>query len=463
MSYPGIPEGADSLTAEWLHGALVAGGRTDCPPIRRMACEAIGEGVGLMAEILRCELTFAQNSRPPESVIVKLPSDNSRWWNPGERRERGGPVLPVGVRLTRRVREEYLVYFDRNATMSGAKRRGSAGMDRRPSPHRENWAAWVSPPAVRPANRKLGRRWELYQREYRYYRRMASESPIRSPALLYGAFEARTHRFVLILEDLRSMTTAGQVDGASPAQVRRAVRAAARLHGKYWDQVEPLTGSGFDETLAPQVWMGLQVSYLLSLPRALRLLSDSWSEEMKDLAEEYGLRLVDHFGQLAREPKTFVHGDYRLDNMFFGEEEDGFAVVDWQNCGVSNGLYDVAYFFAGSVSSEVRRAIERDTLREYHDTVRSLGTRDFTFARCWRLYRETLLACLILPVIAAAQLEEVPGRQLRLRDAIAQRTAAAARDLAIGALLPPLPPRLSQAGLRRVLCQVGYRAYRAFR
>ena len=61
-----------------------------------------------------------------------------------------GPVLPVGVRLTRRVREEpppgelARVYFDRNATMSGAKRRGSAGMDRRPN------AAWVSSPAVQP-------------------------------------------------------------------------------------------------------------------------------------------------------------------------------------------------------------------------------------------------------------------------------------------------------------------------
>ena len=53
-----------------------------------------------------------------------------------------------GARLTRRVREEYLVYFDRNATMSGAKRRGSAGMDRRPN------AAWVSPQAVKhPAPR----------------------------------------------------------------------------------------------------------------------------------------------------------------------------------------------------------------------------------------------------------------------------------------------------------------------
>ena len=34
--------------------------------------------------------------------------------------------------------------------MSGAKRRGSAGMDRPPSPHRENWAAWVSPQAANP-------------------------------------------------------------------------------------------------------------------------------------------------------------------------------------------------------------------------------------------------------------------------------------------------------------------------
>ena len=46
---------------------------------------------------------------------------NSRWWNPRERRGRRG------ARLTRRVREEYLVYFDRNATMSGAQRRGQPG------------------------------------------------------------------------------------------------------------------------------------------------------------------------------------------------------------------------------------------------------------------------------------------------------------------------------------------------
>ena len=92
---------------------------------------------------------------------------NSRWWSPGERRERRG------ARLTRRVREEpppgelARVYFDRNATHerreatrfsrdgSLAERRVGfttgclAGMHRRSSPHRENWAAWVSPQAVK--------------------------------------------------------------------------------------------------------------------------------------------------------------------------------------------------------------------------------------------------------------------------------------------------------------------------
>ena len=40
-------------------------------------------------------------------------------------------LLPVGVRLTRRVRKEYRVHFDRNPTQSAAKRGGSAGMNGR--------------------------------------------------------------------------------------------------------------------------------------------------------------------------------------------------------------------------------------------------------------------------------------------------------------------------------------------
>ena len=71
-----------------------------------------------------------------------------------------------GARLTRRVREEpppgelARVYFDRNATQSGATRQfsrwggGSGGMDRRLN------AAWVSPQAGKPSrNLRAGSGW----------------------------------------------------------------------------------------------------------------------------------------------------------------------------------------------------------------------------------------------------------------------------------------------------------------
>lgn len=381
-----IPRAGGDLTADWLRAALVAGGRPDCPPIRHLKLETIGEGVGLMGEILRCELTFAGDGGPFESVIVKLPSDKRK-------------------------------------------------------------------------NRELGRRWRLYRREFSFYRHLAPASPLRAPALLYGDFDTRTHRFVLVLEDLRNLKAGDQVRGATPEQARRAVREVAALHGKYWDRVESLRSFAFHETLAPWIWSALQVSYLLSLPRSLSRLSGSWPPEIRDLAEEYGLRLVDHLDHLVREPLTFVHGDYRLDNLFFGE--DGLRVVDWQNSAVSNGLYDVAYFFAGSVSTEVRRAIEREALLEYHDIVCSLGARNFSFERCWRLYRETLLGCLVLPVVVAGWLEESQGRQMELRDAVATRTARALEDQQAGNLLPPPPPPLSRAGLRNALFRSGYRAFRA--
>jgi Ser/Thr protein kinase RdoA (MazF antagonist) len=367
----------------------VAGGRTDCPPIQELRCQAIGEGVGLMAEILRCELTFAGDDGPFESVIVKLPSDS-------------------------------------------------------------------------PRNRRLGRRWRLYRREFNFYRDVAAASPLPAPALLYGDFDNRSHRFVLVLEDLGGMTAADQVQGATRDQARRAVREVAKLHGKYWDRVEPLAKSGFHEPLAPWVWWVLQLAYLASLPRTLPRLGGSWPEEIRDLAEEYGLRLVDHLDHLAGEPLTFVHGDYRLDNMFFGGDgETGFAAVDWQNSAVSIGPCDVAYFLAGSLSVADRRAIEKETLLEYHDIVCSLGARDFPFEHCWRLYRETLLGCLVLPVIITGWLEENQGRQLELRDAIATRTAAALRDREADAFLPPLPPPASPKGLRQALFRGGYRVWRA--
>ena len=45
-------------------------------------------------------------------------------------------------------------------------------------------------------------------------------------------------------------------------------------------------------------------------------------------------------------PHTIIHGDYRLDNLFFGTDESDYelAVIDWQIASRGGAAYDVAYF-----------------------------------------------------------------------------------------------------------------------
>ena len=134
---PAIPDSADAITATWMQEALAAGGGEGTPAIRDVVIEQVGTGIGLVAETLRCHLSYAHEAPlAPRSVIIK-----------------------------------------------------------RPTSHRETL--------------KLARRLRLYQRECAYYRLLAHEAPIRAPTLLYEDFDRRTHRFILVLEDLGTPSTRG--------------------------------------------------------------------------------------------------------------------------------------------------------------------------------------------------------------------------------------------------------------
>ena len=298
----------------------------------------------------------------------------------------------------------------------------------------------VKLPSAHPETVQTARTLGLYQREYACYRRIVPHVPIRSPALLYGDFDDHSHRFVLVLEDLRHLTAVDQRDGASAEQAKTAIRAIARLHGHYWNQVDRLPVSGFHNSVSPERRPLVQSFYQASLIPALDRFGHVFPEPMRRLAEEYGHSIVEHMDAVAAGPLTFSHGDYRLDNMFFGAgHSDDFAVVDWQVCGISSGLYDVAYFLSSSVTTEVRREIEREALAEYHDIIRSTGAEDLTVAECWRSYRQNMLGCFLTPIIAGAQLDFTAARSRQLAEAFLQRTLTAIDDLDAKEFLPGRP------------------------
>ena len=185
---------------------------------------------------------------------------------------------------------------------------------------------------------------------------------------------------------------------------------------------------------------------------------------MRRLAEAFGPRIADYMGDVAAGPQTLIHGDFRTDNMFFGAEGgDDFALIDWQASGIGSGLWDVAYFLGGSVSTETRRRIEREVLEEYHETVCGMGVEDFTFDDCWRLYRQNMLARLTVPIIICGGLDLSNERVRRFAESNLRRTLAVVEDLDAGEFLPKPRMFFGLAHAFSTASRLAYRGYKALR
>ena len=402
-SRPALCDDPATIDAEWMQRALAAGGASDYPAIRDVVVEDLGAASNAFGRLLRCHLTAAGGgAADPATVIVKLP--------PADRRA-------------------------------------------------FRFARWM---------------W-MHERECLYYRRLARHARIRSPDLLYGDFDEDTHRFVLVLEDLRELEVPVQVAGVSAGRARLAVREIARLHGQFWGAVDCPALFGCRDIFAPKIRRFLQIAYLLCLPVVIERFGDSFSPQTRRLAEALGPRITAHFAAVSGVPRTLVHGDYRGENMFFGPEVgagaaasggasagDGFAVVDWQGCGLGPGLYDVAYFLGTNVVPGNRRRIEHDALEEYHDIVCRLGARDFTFDDCWRSYRQNMLGVLVACIVGCGGLDLGFQRLHDLVKSALERALAAVEDLDVAEFLPRAR-FLSAGNAFSILSRGAYKAYRLSR
>ena len=283
---------------------------------------------------------------------------------------------------------------------------------------------------------KLARRVRLYRRECAFYRLLSHHAPIRSPVLYYGDYERRSNRLALVLEDLGGMERIDEIEGANAGQARRVMRAIARFHAYSWDKTHTEPYIDIFDSLDPKWRPPVQLIYLASLRRTFEVFGDHFSGDTRRITETLGWKAADYMGDLARGPRAFGHGDYRLDNMFFGPGPDDLAVIDWQVCGGNNPLGDVAYFLGGSLPVDLRRSIERDAVAEYHETLRQGGVEGIGPEDCWRLYRQNMFVRMLVIVISAGGLDISNERSVRLLGFGLDRTLAAIEDLEVEEFLP---------------------------
>lgn len=322
----------------------------------------------------------------------------------------------------------------------------------------------VKLPSPLAKNLRLSQRLGLHKREYDFYRLIASQAPVRSPALLYGDYEAGSDRFVLVLEDFGEWQSVSHFEGASAEQTRRAIRAIARLHGTYWNRTDQPPLNSFTDSFSARRRILIQLVYLANLTPTLERFGSFFSEDMRRLAETYASRIDSQIVRIAAGPKTFSHGDFRLDNIFFAADGgDEIAIIDWQVSGLRSPLFDVAYFLVGSVTTEVRRRIEREVLEEYTEIIGEMGVKGFTFEACWRLYREHSLGNLLVMVLACGGLAlEDEGRR-KVVEVGLQRVLTAVEDLDSGEFMPGPAPLFGRGGALAAFSRGAYGVVKALR
>jgi hypothetical protein len=154
---------------------------------------------------------------------------------------------------------------------------------------------------------------------------------------------------------------------------------------------------------------------------------------MYDAAKRMPDVVVPLMERLSEPPVTLLHGDHRLDNLFFSG--DDVATLDWQITGTGRGAYDVAYFLSQSIVSEERKRVEHDLVRAYHDTLVEHGVQGYPFDACWEDYRLATLFVSVYPLNAGA-VDLVNDRAVELFTAMLERSVAAILDLDALELMP---------------------------
>lgn len=242
-------------------------------------------------------------------------------------------------------------------------------------------------PAAGEESRNTGVALGNYIREVRFYQQLAATALIQTPRCWFTDVDEATSAFVLMMEDLAPAEQGDQLTGVTLDQARRVVVEAAKLHASHWgddglDELPWVSGSkaappsaATDENVRA-LWEGFKARYGPSLEPAWVTAGD-W--------------LAGRFLEFARAhdgPRCLTHNDFRPDNMMFATPAGGHpvTVLDWQSYAYGAGPTDLAYFLAGALPPELRRAHEPALLKLYLDTLTAHGVRGYGLTDLQRHY-----------------------------------------------------------------------------
>ncbi len=356
-----IPVSLDEIDAQWLHGALTAGGHLSSGRLTHFDHAVIGEGAGFLGDVVRITPHVTGGDGHPESFILKIPtaSDNRRI----------GQMIGVYEREVR-------FYQELQPHM----------------PIRTPRCYFSAMDASDP--KQAIRTLETLNRIPMWLVKLML------PLAAFAAGRTRS-RYVLLMEDIGHFRIGDQVAGCTAAEACQALTAIAKFHAAFYDNQEvmenypwaiPLDiGARFTRILADQT------GHLFRDAHSHWMSADNIA--MLDWLEVHGLELL---AQVSKLPYTLLHGDYRLDNVCFDEATDEVVVFDWQMV-ISGPLgLDLAYFISSSMGSDTTEDEINLLLEHYRSSLADAGVR-LSAERIRYEYETGLMSTLSRLVLMAAQ------------------------------------------------------------
>ena len=240
----------------------------------------------------------------------------------------------------------------------------------------------------------------IYEREVKFYQELAGAIPMRTPRCYFSGLDENTGEFLLLLEDLGSLRAGDQVVGLSAADTLVSLNHLASLHAAKWNDVSlgqfpwlPRYDVGADVTEArfETNWSALQDIQLFHLSDDAIALGHRLVGKVQDVKE-----------YLTRPPITLLHGDFRIDNLLFGEpgSTDELVVLDWQLSRIGKPSWDIAYFTSRLAPEPRTKAISL-----YHEALTEYGVSDYTFEQCLHDCRWAALDVFIFMVNVSMSLD----------------------------------------------------------
>ena len=242
-----------------------------------------------------------------------------------------------------------------------------------------------------------------YEKEARFYLDLAHRVDIRTPHCHRVELDESTRLATLLMSDLAPAEQGDQIAGCSVDDAALVVDQMPALHAPLWD----------DPSLGDVSWIGspsiesgqMLAGFYQSLwPGFCERYGDRLPDEVFRVGERFGASLASWASRRVAGPLTLVHGDFRLDNILFGPGPDGerqVTVVDWQTPALGIGTDDVSYFLGAGLVPDVRRVVEEDLVRRYHDGLLERGVTGYAWEQCWEDYRRFSFSGLQMAVIAS--------------------------------------------------------------